>query len=52
MELTTLAFLKKVVEVNEVDSQKQSEYLIYYLLIAFVQLGFIFCMLAAITGHH
>lgn len=36
MELTMLAFLKSVVKKNEVDPQKQSEYLIYYFLIALV----------------
>ena len=37
---------------NEVDSRKQSEYLIYYFLIALVQAGFIGCMYLAITKEH
>jgi len=52
MELTVLAFLKDVVKKCEVDAQKQSEYLIYYFLIALVQIGFIACMLMSMINGH
>ena len=52
MEFTVLAFSKKIVKENEVDSRKQSEYLIYYFLIALVQAGFIGCMALAIINEH
>jgi len=44
--------LKDAVKKNEIDKEKQSEYLIYYYLVASVQFGFILCMSLAIYNNH
>jgi hypothetical protein len=51
-ELTVLAFLKKAAVENDIDVNKQSEFLIYYFFVIFVQLGMAGCMLTAIINNH
>jgi hypothetical protein len=47
-----LAFLKKAAAENEIDVHKNSEYVIYYGLVAFVQVGMMLCMYFAIINNH
>lgn len=52
IELTILSFLKTAVKKNTIDKEKQSEYLIYYFLVALIQFGFIMTMSFAIKNNH